>query len=65
MVAYFRSTGDMVWRRYNRNKRQTLEEEEDLEVEEEHNDDDDDEEDQRDPLNRQSRSVDPRFNLLD
>jgi hypothetical protein len=65
MVAYFRSTGDMVWRRYNRNKRQaTLEEEEDLEVDEEHVVDDDDE-DQRDPLNRQSRSVDPRFKLLD
>ena len=61
MVAYFRSTGDMVWRRYNRNKRQTLEEEDDLEVEET----DDDDDDQRDPLNRQSRSVDPRFNLLD
>ena len=72
MVAYFRSTGDMVWRRYNRNKRQTLEEdleleeddnrkkrqtlEEELELEEEEMEDED-----KDSNGRQSRSVDPRY----
>lgn len=46
MVAYFRSTGDMVWRRYSRNKRSTLPE---VSGDDDHDDDDvtgvDDEED--------------------
>ena len=56
MVAYFRSTGDMVWRRYSRNKRQALEEEDHADDEDLDDDDDDDEEIQ----SREKRNGDAR-----
>ncbi len=56
MVAYFRSTGDMVWRRYSRNKRQALEAE-DLADDE---DLDEDEEEDEQILSREKRNGDAR-----
>ena len=52
MVAYFRSTGDMVWRRYNRNKRQALEQTEDQ--------DDDEDFEEEEILDREKRNTNER-----
>ena len=53
MVAYFRSTGDMVWRRYNRNKRQALEQTEDQ--------DEDEDLEEEEILDREKRNTNERL----
>ena len=60
MVAYFRSTGDMVWRRYNRNKRSAAATDTDA-------DDDDVDDGEADDgegiLSRLTRNTDARWSL--
>ena len=62
MVAYFRSTGDMVWRRYNRNKRSAAATDTDADA-----DDDDVDDGEADDgegiLSRLTRNTDARWRM--